>query len=113
MTIKKKKLSRDKNNDLHVVTIRGLLKSSLVNNDFEEIIYECDDLYPGIDLWYKKRVLPGFVDGSRLGHIVYDSGNPVAGAITKLSYHSKICSLRVRHEARGKGIGSALFGLAG
>ncbi len=103
---------RNLNTKSYVLKISDDSSDDDVKRDFEKLVFEIEDLYPGIDLWYKRQVVPGLSDGSRLGYIAYIAERPVAGVVIRLSNRAKICSLRVLPEAQGIGIGSALFGLA-
>jgi predicted transcriptional regulator len=76
------------------------------------LVLECEDIYPGIDLWFKKKVVPGLSDGSRLAFLVYNGSALVGGAIVKRSQNAKVCNLRIREQFAGRGYGTGLFSLA-
>lgn len=97
--------------DLHIVSIKDIQLQNKNFSDLEQLVLECENTYPGIDLWFKKKVIPGLTDKSRRGYIIYEGNVPIAGTVLKLSDHAKLCSLRVRPEYCGKGIGTALFGI--
>jgi len=97
--------------DLHIVSIRDIQLQEKNFLDLEQLVLECENTYPGIDLWFKKKVIPGLTDKSRRGYIVYEGNTPIAGTVLKFSEQAKLCSLRVRPEYCGMGIGTALFGI--
>ena len=98
---------------LDVVRFGGLLKPTAEQlEDLREMIEECEDLYPGIDIWFDRKVLGDLNDKSRSAYLVYDNGEPVGSTVVKLGKKSKICSLRIRQEAEMKGYGSLLMALA-
>lgn len=76
----------------------------------EEFLGQSDSLYPGITDWWKKRVIPGLENQSRLCKIVAVDGKIAALAIAKLhTKSSKLCTLRVAPEFRKLGLGQRLL----
>jgi GNAT superfamily N-acetyltransferase len=66
--------------------------------------------YPGIEHWFKCRVMPGLQEGTR--HIVrFDRQGRIAalGIAKAEDGESKICTVRVAPEFRGRGLGVRIF----
>lgn len=81
-----------------------------VFKDIKELVYNCEDLYPGIDLWFDKKVCPGLKrNGNRLlTYVVIDS--TLAGfVIVKLGDIGKICHMQVLPEFRHGAVGKELL----
>lgn len=84
----------------------------LVENDLLEFLYRerLTTLYPDFSQWYKEKVMPGFLRGERLIHIVRQDNNIYGLSIVKLSPNeTKLCNLVVDVNVRGKGIGRRLL----
>ena len=77
--------------------------------DFREIVSESEDIYPGIDLWFKHKVIPGIIDGNRYAYLVMKEGIAIAETIIKMDKDTKICSMRISPEYQNKKLGSYLF----
>lgn len=75
----------------------------------KQLVEECENLYPGIDIWFKKKVVSGFRNSNRVGYVVYVSGRPAGAAIIRKGKNAKLCSLRVLNEHMNKGIGKLLM----
>lgn len=76
---------------------------------FSDLLLESENLYPGIDVWLKKKVIPGLQQGRRVAYILYHEGKAIAESIVKFGVNSKMCSMRVDPDYQGKGIGPFLF----
>lgn len=79
--------------------------------DLETMIKDNEDLYPGIDIWYDKKVLPGLRNKDRRALTVYKDKRPVGAAVIRLGKDTKICSVRLTQNEQGKGIGYLIFSL--
>ena len=79
--------------------------------DLELLIEQCDDLYPGINIWYKKKVINGLNEKSRNAYIIYENEVPMGATVLKHGKDAKICSLRLLPEAENKGYGSLFLAL--
>ena len=53
----------------------------LLIDQHKTVVLEAEDLYPGIDIWYNKKVKPGLEEGERIGYLIQKNGSPV-GEIT-------------------------------
>jgi predicted transcriptional regulator len=79
--------------------------------DLKKLVELCDDLYPGIDIWYQKKVVNGFRDQSRTAYLIYQDNAPVGAGILRTGENAKICSFRIVPEAEKKGYGKLLMAL--
>ncbi|NQS98916.1 MAG: hypothetical protein HQ591_10720 [candidate division Zixibacteria bacterium] len=80
-----------------------------LQKEHREVVIEASDLYPGIEIWYDRKVNPGIESGERVSYLITKDNNPVAAAIAKQGEDAKICSVRVRDEAMNEGFGAILF----
>lgn len=66
--------------------------------------------YPGIENWYRARVLPGVKAGTRLVLPIHRDGSLAAlGIAKKEPGELKICTIRVAPSYQGRGVGVRLF----
>lgn len=66
--------------------------------------------YPGIDIWYRSKVVPGLRDGSRTLLRIEREGTLVGLGIGKKDNEErKICTVRVAPSHAGRGIGVRIF----
>jgi predicted transcriptional regulator/N-acetylglutamate synthase-like GNAT family acetyltransferase len=80
-------------------------------NHLKEMVEECEDLYPGIDIWFKKKVIPGLEEKNRSALLVYHDSRPIGAAVVRKGDDAKLCSLRVLPEEQKKGLGHLLIAL--
>jgi predicted transcriptional regulator len=59
------------------------------------MIEECEDLYPGIDGWFKRKVSPDIEKGKRSAILIYSGEDPVASAVIRKGDQAKLCSMRI------------------
>jgi predicted transcriptional regulator/N-acetylglutamate synthase-like GNAT family acetyltransferase len=78
-------------------------------NHLKEMVEECEDLYPGIDIWFKKKVLSGLEEKNRSALLVYHDSRPIGAAVIRKGDNAKLCSLRVLPEEQKKGLGHLLI----
>lgn len=78
--------------------------------EVEAFLAESVEIYPGIDEWWRNRVVPGIERADRICRIAFIDNKLAAVAIGRLhTKSSKLCTLRVRPEYRGKRIGQRLL----
>lgn len=66
--------------------------------------------YPGIDRWYRQKVVPGLRDGSRMLVRIERDNMLVGLGIGKIEHgERKICTVRVAPSHAGRGIGVRIF----
>lgn len=100
------------NKELKIVRFDGdPLISEDYNKNLENIIVECEDLYPGIDIWFKKKVKPGLKNKDRVAFLVYHDERAIGAAVLRKGEDAKLCSMRILPDAQDKGIGSLLISL--
>lgn len=100
------------NQNLSVVRFGGdYVPSRQCLGDLKTMVEECEELYPGIDLWFKKKVVPGLEKKDRIAFLVYDDSRPIGSAVIRKGSDAKLCSLRVLPEEQKKGLGHLLLAL--
>ncbi|MCK4225007.1 MAG: GNAT family N-acetyltransferase [candidate division Zixibacteria bacterium] len=100
------------NRDLKVVKFGGdYFPPPESLGDLKTMVEECEDLYPGIDVWFKKKVVPGLEQKNRVAFLVYHDSRPIGSAVVRKGEDAKLCSLRVLPEEQKKGIGHLLMAL--
>lgn len=77
--------------------------------EFKSIVSEIEDLYPGIDKWFNKKVIPGISEGSRYAFLVMHQGKAIAETIIKPGQHSKLCSMKIKSSFQNQSLGPILF----
>ena len=100
------------NRNLRVIKFGGDFippKDSL--RHLEQMVEECEDLYPGIDIWFKKKVMPDLREKNRVAFLVYNDFRPIGAAVLRKGDDTKLCSLRVLPEEQKKGLGHLLIAL--
>ena len=74
-----------------------------------KLLLESSHLYPGIEVWWEKTVVPELHTRRRV-LILLDGADKINGVfIAKAGIHAKVCTLRLREEARNQGLGTALM----
>jgi len=74
-----------------------------------ELLGETSRLYPGIDLWWHKTVLPDLRTGRRVA-VILETGESVEGLfIGKPGRRAKLCTLRIQKPWRDRGLGTLLM----
>lgn len=74
-----------------------------------EFLLESSDLYPDIDRWCDEKVIPDLQSGARVAFVL-DAHAALPGlAIAKRGRRAKLCSIRVREDAREQGWGTELL----
>jgi len=79
--------------------------------NLRSLVGQKDDLYPGIERWFDKRVVEGLREGSRKAYVGYLNDTPAAAAIVKLAANTKLCHINVREDLRRTGLGEVLLSL--
>lgn len=79
--------------------------------DLKFLIEDCEDIYPGIDIWFKKKAVPGIISEERKAIVVYNQNTPVGSAIVRNGKHSKLCSMRIHSDHQKKGLGRLVMAL--
>ena len=91
--------------------IKDLLIRAVQKEDYigiRDFLIESSNLYPGIENWWDRIVLPDVELGKRI-ILVVDTGNSFEGLfIGKPGNSAKLCTLRLRESVRNMGVGRAL-----
>src|SRR6266542_4394737 len=80
-----------------------------VFKEFKNIVSEIDSLYPGIDNWFDKKVIPGINNGKRHAFLMMHNGRAIAETIVKFGNDSKLCSMRIKPSFQNYSLGILLF----
>lgn len=70
-----------------------------------------EESYPGIDIWVRRRVIPGLRSGERVGYVGYRDEDPILAAVVKRGRSTKFCHVSVEEGFRGKRLGRLSFSL--
>jgi predicted transcriptional regulator len=76
---------------------------------FRDIVGDSEDIYPGIDKWFNKKVIPGIEKGQRIAYLIMNEGKAIAETIIKRDYDTKLCSMRIIPEYQNNHLGPVLF----
>lgn len=85
-----------------------------VTNDVQTLrtlITSCEDMYPSIDRWFDKKVMPGLRMSERVAYVAYEGESPVASAVLKRGSRSKFCHLRIADGFQDLDLGQMFFTL--
>ena len=82
-----------------------------IYEELKELVCTCEPLYPGIDLWFKRKVLPDLLDGAREAFVCDHDSSLVGAYIIKHKSASriKICLMRVLPHVRSCGFGREML----
>lgn len=81
--------------------------------DFTSMILGCEGMYPGIDKWMAKKVIPGIINNERAAFVGYLNELPVVTAIAKKGRDAKICHLNIAPELQNTNLGEVFLSLLG
>jgi predicted transcriptional regulator/GNAT superfamily N-acetyltransferase len=101
------------NSEIKIAKLAEKITNGMYQKDLQRLVEIVDDQYPGIDIWFKKKVLPGLKEKERFAYLIYHRGHPIGSAIIKKGEDTKLCSMRIAPEHEHKGIGSLLMSLMG
>jgi predicted transcriptional regulator len=74
-----------------------------------DLISANDPQYPGIDIWYRKKVVPGLLSGERKAYVAFSGEKPIGAAILKRGKSAKFCHVRVAEDYQGTDLGQIFF----
>lgn len=75
----------------------------------ESLIVANEDMYPGIDHWFKDKVIPGLGTRERIAYVAYEEDRPIASAVLKLGNRAKFCHLKIHQDFRDLDLGRMFF----
>ena len=84
-------------------------KSSDDLSVLRSLIVENQPMYPNIDGWFDKKVVPGLRSSERVAWVAYEGNNPVASSVLKLGRKSKFCHLRIHQSFQDLDLGRMFF----
>lgn len=101
------------NSEIKIAKLAEKITNEMYQHDLKRLVEIVDDKYPGIDIWFKKKVLPGLKEKERFAYLIYHKNQPVGSAIIKKGEETKLCSMRIAPGQQQKGIGGLLMSLMG
>ena len=85
------------------------LSDHLIN--LEDLVLAHEEMYPNIDKWFRRKVIPSLKSTERVALIGYMDEKPIVSAIVKQSEYSKFCHLRIREDFQNENLGNLFFSL--
>src|SRR5262245_26873841 len=76
---------------------------------FRELIYANQRMYPEIERWYLKKVLPGIREDERVAFVGYLDERPAVSAVVKKGADAKFCHLNIHESLRESNLGEVFF----
>ena len=76
---------------------------------FSDLVCQHEEMYPGIDKWFDKKVIPGINNGERVGFLGVQNDEPVISAVVKRGELSKFCHLHISNEFQDTHLGEVFF----
>jgi predicted transcriptional regulator len=73
------------------------------------LIAENQPMYPNIDHWFDRKVIPGLRSSERVAWVAYEGEIAIASAVLKLGRKSKFCHLRVHQNFQDLDLGRMFF----
>lgn len=68
-----------------------------------------ENMYPGIERWFKEKVIPGLRTSERIAYVAYEGEAAIASAVLKLGTRSKFCHVRIHQEFEDLDLGQMFF----
>ncbi len=84
-------------------------RSSLLSAAREEVS-RSESLYPGIEAWFSRRVIPGICNGTRVVDIALQNNVAVGIGVLRRDQRPKLCHLRIDPTHFSRGVGSRILG---
>ena len=83
----------------------------LEHSALTQYLKKYDDIYPGIELWWERKVVPDVVSGIKK-IFRFDRNFDVNGLGVVDIIQGKLCHLSLEHAVKGSGLGLAIMNLA-
>lgn len=74
-----------------------------------ELILGHEQMYPNIDKWFAKKVLPGLRSTEKMAFLGYLDEKPIISAVVKKGDNSKFCHLHLDSEIKDHHLGELFF----
>src|ERR1700690_4444686 len=59
----------------------------------KQLVTASQEMYPGIELWFRDKVIPGLKSSERIAYVAYENDKPIASAVLKIGRRAKLCHL--------------------
>ena len=101
------------NIDLKIAKISGEDVDLMTDNlkHFKNILSKHENMYPGIDKWFKNKVMRGILDGERIAYLGFKNNEPCVSAVVKKGRVAKFCHLHIDKELRDNKLGELFFSM--
>jgi predicted transcriptional regulator len=77
--------------------------------NFKTLVLSNEEMYPAIEQWYRKKVVPGIRAGERAAFVGYLHERPVVSAVVKKGVDAKFCHLRIDNDLQDSHLGELFF----
>lgn len=99
----------DRGVSLQVLDESNRKTSDALISVLRNLISANENMYPGIDRWFSKKVLAGLRSGERKAYLAFQDEKPIAAAILKFGVSTKLCHLWINEEHREFSLGQLLL----
>jgi predicted transcriptional regulator len=79
--------------------------------DFQNLIFANQRMYPEIERWYSRKVLPGIRQDERVAFVGYLDQKPAVSAVVKKGAAAKFCHLHIHESLQDANLGEVFFSL--
>ena len=100
-------------NDLRIARLTPRDAKGLSDHllNLRSVVSQREDIYPGIDRWFDKKVISGLATKSRIAYVGLVDEVPAIAAIVKLGENTKVCHINIRDDLQDNGLGEMFFSL--
>jgi predicted transcriptional regulator len=98
-------------NKIEIVEVKTLdiLKRNDTYKAASSLIQKHQEKYPGIEKWFKNKVLPDIKEQERALYVGINNDIPIATAVVKKGEDSKFCHLHIEEKLRHNNLGDMFF----
>ncbi|HTX37907.1 MAG TPA: hypothetical protein VME43_22915 [Bryobacteraceae bacterium] len=76
---------------------------------FTEFVLQNEEMYPAIEAWLNRKVVPQLGGANRRAFLLADGEKPIASVVVKRGESSKLCHVRIDRGFQNKNLGTLLF----
>jgi len=78
---------------------------------FKNLLIENEEMYPDIQKWFDRKVIPGLRSQERTAFVGYLNEKPIVTAVVKKGKQAKFCHLRISDDFQNINLGELFFSL--
>ena len=93
------------------ITERDVIQETDRFKSFTQLVSEHEQMYPNIERWLKKKVIPGIKTGERIAYLGLTNDKPIVSAVVKRGERSKFCHLHINDKFQNQNIGDLFFAM--